>query len=317
MSFAPSAVEKATGQVYAELWSRYDDQLFRDSVEIFRSRWLANGEPAHFFQGKHCLDAGCGGGRYAIAMALMGASSVTGIDISECGLQDARRRQQQLGIDNIQFETGNVLDLPFPNESFDFACCSGVLHHTAGVERGLRELARVLRRGGSLYLLLYGSGGLFWPSNLLLRPLASLAGWEEMDRGVSAAGVADNRRRSLLDDLFVPLLETYSRERMEFLLRDAGFQSWRYWTRANLDHETDANAMIEELQMRLRVWEAAVATCSSPTSSIVERQGVTLLAAAVAAAQNIVDLRRTGAISDSQLRDAVIGQGHHRLIAER
>jgi SAM-dependent methyltransferase len=317
MSFAPSAVEKATGQVYEELWSRYDDQLFRDSVEIFRSRWLANGEPAHFFQGRRCLDAGCGGGRYAIAMVLMGASSVAGIDISECGLQDARRRQQQLGIDNIRFETGSVLDLPFPNESFDFACCSGVLHHTPGVERGLQELARVLRRGGSLYLLLYGSGGIFWPSNLLMRPLASLAGWDEMDRGVSAAGVADNRRRSVLDDLFVPLLETYSRERMEFLLRDAGFQSWRYWTQANLDHESDANAMIEELQMRLRVWEGAVATCNSPTTVVVERQGVTLLKAAIAAAQSIVDLHGAGAISDSQLRDAVIGHGHHRLIAER
>jgi SAM-dependent methyltransferase len=317
MSFMPSAIERATSDVYGGLWNRYDDHLFRDSVEIFRARWLANGEPADFFQGKHCLDAGCGGGRYSIAMALMGAASVIGIDISENGLQDGRKRQQQLGINNIEFQAGSVLHLPFPSESFDFVCSSGVLHHTPGIEQGLREMARVLRPGGSMYLLVYGSGGIFWPSNLLLRPLAGLAGWAEMYRGVSAAGVADNRRRSILDDLFVPLLETYPRERIEFLLRHTGFHTWHYWTQANLDHESDANAMIEELQMRLRLWEVTAATSAASAAAIVEQRGAALLGAVVDAARSMVELHRAGCISQSQLRDTIIGHGHHRLVAVR
>lgn len=61
-----------------------------------RNRWIANGEDPRFFAGKHCLDAGCGGGRFPIAMERLGASSVAGVDSSEVGFQDARRRQAML-----------------------------------------------------------------------------------------------------------------------------------------------------------------------------------------------------------------------------
>jgi len=43
-------------------------------------------------KGKRCLDAGCGGGRYSIALASLGAKDVIGVDLSRTLIADARRR---------------------------------------------------------------------------------------------------------------------------------------------------------------------------------------------------------------------------------
>ncbi|MGD0775192.1 MAG: class I SAM-dependent methyltransferase [Candidatus Solibacter sp.] len=317
MTFQPTVTEAATGELYGELWNHYDDALFRASVELFEKRWLANREPAEYFRGKRCLDAGCGGGRYSMALALMGAASVVGIDLGEDGLRDARLRQQRLGLTQVEFEQASVLNLPFPEGEFDFVCCSGVLHHTPGIERGLSELRRVLKPEGELYLLLYGAGGLFWPSVLLLRPLAKLIGRETLEKAVVTAGLPANRRRSLLDDYFVPLLETYTRERVEFLLRSSGFAAWRYWTDGRFDHESDASSMIGELEMRLAVWNAAAVGCADFRDASAAAAGAAILRDVVETARGLLFRHESGRISSAELREAVVGHGHHRLIARR
>src|SRR5690242_13736880 len=60
-----SQVELRTGTLYGSFWPQYDDELFAQSLALFKERWLANGEDVNFFAGKRCLDVGCGGGRYS------------------------------------------------------------------------------------------------------------------------------------------------------------------------------------------------------------------------------------------------------------
>src|SRR5689334_3112262 len=155
-----STDEKVTAELFGSLWGRLDDAQYRDSVELFAKRFRANGFDLNWFNGKRCLDAGCGSGRYAVAMALHGAAEVVGCDISESGLANARERA--VAVSNLTFKKGSVLDLPFPDATFDFVCCAGVLHHTPSIGRGLDEIARVLKKKGRLFLLLYGAGGLRW-----------------------------------------------------------------------------------------------------------------------------------------------------------
>ena len=317
MSFQTTATEASTGALYGDLWNRYDDRLFLDSVEMFEKRWLANGEAEGYFRGKRCLDAGCGGGRYSMAMAMMGAASVVGIDLGEEGLADARKRSEKLGLRHIEFERASVLNLPLAAGEFDFACCSGVLHHTSGIERGLRELHRVLRSGGELYLLLYGAGGLFWPATLLLRPLAETIGRQELEKAVAAAGLPANRRRAILDDYYVPILETYTRERVESLLRSSGFGEWRYWGAGQLDHEAGTPAMIGELEVRLTLWETAAKECTGGNSAAAAACGAAMLRSVVETARALLAEHESGRLSAAELRDAVIGHGHHRLVARR
>jgi len=310
-------VELKTGTLFGGLWPQYDDVLFKESVELFEKRWAANGEPGDFFVGKSCLDAGCGGGRYSIAMSKMGAESVVGIDLGEEGLEDARRRASSLVIGNIEFQRASVLALPFDSNRFHFACCSGVLMGTPGVERGLAELHRVLKPGGSLYLLLYGEGGLYWAVNLVMRTFASVLGKAEVDRCIAAAGLRANKRRTILDDLFVPILETYSRERVEFLLRDCGFQDWRYWQAGRFDQESDPATLVAELEIRVRLWEAGALSCSDTGKALIETHLAGLCRSVILAARNLIDQHKAGRLSDQELHHAIIGHGHHRLIATR
>jgi ubiquinone/menaquinone biosynthesis C-methylase UbiE len=312
-----SSVEQRTGKLYGGLWSQYDDDLFIKSLELFKDRWLANNESPDFFMGKRCLDVGCGGGRYSLAMARMGAKSVVGVDVSESGLKDAAMRGERIGYSNVTFKQATALELPFADAEFDFVCCSGVLHHTRSVERGLREIHRVLKPGGSLYLLLYGAGGIFWPLNALLRPFAALVGQDDLDVAVEHAGYAANKRRSVLDDLFVPILETYTKERVDQLLADAGFLQSRRWTSARLDHETDAHTMLAELESRLPMWEAGYQTSSDPMKVVVQLHCANLCRTVIAAVRDLIEQGTAGRLTAEQLQDAVVGHGHHRLIATR
>jgi ubiquinone/menaquinone biosynthesis C-methylase UbiE len=308
-------IEEKTGQLYGDLWPQYDGHLYAQSVDLFAKRWAANGEDLAFFQNKYCLDAGCGGGRYSFAMAKMGAAAVVGVDISATGLDDARRRGDSLGYTNVLFQQGSVLDLPFPDSTFDFVCCSGVLHHTPAVDRGLFEIHRVLKPGGSAYLLLYGSGGMFWPLNYLLRALARVLGRSEVERYVAGAGYAASKRRAVVDDLFVPILETYSAERIAALLKSAGFIDFRTWQGERMDHESDASSLLAEVELRAQMWQVGVKIANDPANSSLVPHGVSISLAVVSAIRALIEEYKAKRITQQQLHDAVIGDGHHRVIA--
>jgi ubiquinone/menaquinone biosynthesis C-methylase UbiE len=311
------AVEQRTGQLFGDLWTRYDDRLFEESVALFEQRWRANGEPPEFFRGKRCLDAGAGGGRYTIAMARMGARESVGIDVGQAGLADARGRAERLGIGGVTFREASVLSLPFEAESFDFVCCSGVLHHTPSVERGLSEIHRVLRPGGSAYVLLYGAGGQYWPLTLVLRPYATLLGYSEVARCVEAAELPPNKRRTVLDDLFVPLLETYSVERVDTLLQHAGFSTWRRWERGQLDHESDPFSIVREIATRERMWRAGARTAGEESTARIEEALADLCGAVARTAATLIAAHDAKQLSAAELRAALIGTGLHRLVAQR
>jgi ubiquinone/menaquinone biosynthesis C-methylase UbiE len=115
------------------------DTAFRRIVELLEAR------PATTI-----LDAGCGYGFHAVRLARLGLQ-VTGLDISEVTLDEARKRIDQEGLsDRIELLRADLLALPYPDNSFDFVNCWGVLMHIPEPEHALAELLRVLRPGGRL-----------------------------------------------------------------------------------------------------------------------------------------------------------------------
>ncbi|HYB74036.1 MAG TPA: methyltransferase domain-containing protein [Candidatus Sulfotelmatobacter sp.] len=100
------------------------------------------------------LDAGCGTGVCSLALAER-AGRVVGFDLSGGSLRTARRLAEGAGAKRLAFAQGSLLQLPFPDASFDLVWSWGVVHHTADPARALDELARVLRPGGTLVLALY------------------------------------------------------------------------------------------------------------------------------------------------------------------
>jgi demethylmenaquinone methyltransferase/2-methoxy-6-polyprenyl-1,4-benzoquinol methylase len=97
--------------------------------------------------GDRVLDACCGTGDLALAAAGEGGR-VTGLDFSERMLERARRKSSA-----IEWVEGDLLDLPFEDDGFDAATVGFGVRNIEDLDRGLRELRRVLRPGGRLAVL--------------------------------------------------------------------------------------------------------------------------------------------------------------------
>jgi demethylmenaquinone methyltransferase / 2-methoxy-6-polyprenyl-1,4-benzoquinol methylase len=96
---------------------------------------------------RRALDVATGTGDLAIALERRGAE-VIGVDFAEKMLEIAR--QKAPGID---FRTGNALALDFPNDSFDAATVGFGARNFDDLDRGLAEMARVVRPGGRVVVL--------------------------------------------------------------------------------------------------------------------------------------------------------------------
>ena len=110
-------------------------------------RWRRLAAEAVVHPGDRVLDAACGTGDLAVADLRAGAGRVTGLDFSEAMLARARRKAP------LEWVRGDMLALPFADETFDVATVGFGVRNVADLELALRELRRVLRPGGRLAIL--------------------------------------------------------------------------------------------------------------------------------------------------------------------
>jgi ubiquinone/menaquinone biosynthesis C-methylase UbiE len=96
------------------------------------------------------LEVACGSANDYRSCAECGLAShvdYRGIDLSEKNVANARRR-----FPRVPFDVGDVRDLPFADDTFDYVVASDLFEHLpiAGMERALAEAMRVVRRGLAL-----------------------------------------------------------------------------------------------------------------------------------------------------------------------
>ena len=111
-------------------------------------RWRRRAAEAAVRAGDRVLDAACGTGDLAIADLRAGAGKVTGLDFSPKMLERARTKHT-----SIEWLQGDMLALPFADETFDAATVGFGVRNVENLELGLRELRRVLRPGGRVAIL--------------------------------------------------------------------------------------------------------------------------------------------------------------------
>ncbi len=93
------------------------------------------------------LDAGCGAGTYSRELAARGCE-VVGFDYSLPTILKARGRSGP----EVRWAVGDVTALPVRDAAFDGALCFGVVQALGSSERAIRELARVVRPGGEVWI---------------------------------------------------------------------------------------------------------------------------------------------------------------------
>jgi demethylmenaquinone methyltransferase / 2-methoxy-6-polyprenyl-1,4-benzoquinol methylase len=175
-------------------------------------RWRRLAAASAVRGGDRVLDAACGTGDLAIADLKAGAGNVTGLDFSAKMLERARVKSTA-----IEWLQGDMLALPFADETFDAATVGFGVRNVENLELGLSELRRVLRPGGRLAIL-----EITQPRGAL-RPFYSL--W--FDRVVPLLG-------KVLPggDAYTYLPASVKRfptaERLADMLREAGFTDVRF-----------------------------------------------------------------------------------------
>jgi tetratricopeptide (TPR) repeat protein/SAM-dependent methyltransferase len=102
------------------------------------------------------LVAGCGTGQHALATATRYLdATVLAVDLSRASLAYALRKTRELGVGNIEYRQGDILELAALDRRFDLIECAGVLHHMADPLAGWRVLSELLRPGGLMFIALY------------------------------------------------------------------------------------------------------------------------------------------------------------------
>jgi SAM-dependent methyltransferase len=96
--------------------------------------------------GSRVIDVGCGDGRHIAEAARRGAFAV-GLDYDAGELRKARAR---IGAQRVDLVVGDAARLPFHDSAFDAAICTETLEHLPDDAGAVREIARVLRGGGTL-----------------------------------------------------------------------------------------------------------------------------------------------------------------------
>lgn len=104
--------------------------------------------------GNTAIDLCCGTCDWTISMAEASGGQITGLDFSENMLQFGHRKVKERGLDNrISLVQGNAMELPFEDNTFDYATIGFGLRNVPDLYQVLREMQRVVKPGGMVVCL--------------------------------------------------------------------------------------------------------------------------------------------------------------------
>jgi SAM-dependent methyltransferase len=201
------------------------------------------------------LVAGCGTVQAAVLAYTNPGCKVFGVDVSEASLAHERFLQDRHGLSNLALYKGDLRDAHQIGRDFDVVFATGVLHHLADPDRGLRALSAVLAPEGVLIGMVYASGrrtGVYMVQDMLRRLgvtpdaegvaltrrlLADLPPGHFVHRYIEAAGELTHDA-ALVDTFLNPQDRAYTvPQTLDLLERNSlAFQGWAepawYWPEA-------------------------------------------------------------------------------------
>lgn len=106
-------------------------------------------------KGSKVLDLACGSGRFSIEAAKLGFN-VTGLDVTPEAVKAARARAKKNKLNNVEFVEGDMTDLKFKDDTFDYIFCprfsiNAVATHEQR-SKAVRQMLRVSKKEGKVFI---------------------------------------------------------------------------------------------------------------------------------------------------------------------
>ncbi len=133
-----------------------DSPFYGYNVAVIQDQYVGRGAVGvvdfllpHVKPGMSVLDAGCGPGTITQGLAEIAApGKVIGCDLEPGMVERAAELAEGKGLDNLSFQVGNILDLPFDDNTFDVVMSCAVTEHLSEPVKAMSELGRVAKKGG-------------------------------------------------------------------------------------------------------------------------------------------------------------------------
>jgi ubiquinone/menaquinone biosynthesis C-methylase UbiE len=208
----------------------------------------------HAYRGKNVLEIGCSIATDGLEFARNGAN-YTGVDLTPHAIEIARERFELFNVPG-RFEVANAEEhLGFQDETFDHVYSFGVIHHSPTPEKIVREIYRLLRKGGTFTVMLYNRNSInYYVEIMFLRKvfrylllpkfmpglLASATGFDKW----KLEGHREALNRKLTKDQWIsmntdgpycPLARVYNRAEADALFKDFADVRQEVWE-FNPDH---------------------------------------------------------------------------------
>lgn len=208
--------------------SELEARIAAKFTEIADGGWFPSDLPAEHHQlravcealqiqpGQKVLDAGCARGRFLKALVQTEAE-LFGVDLTAIFLRGARRN-----VPKARFCQGSLAELPFAAGTFDAVLCVEALEHLPDTAAAIRELARVLKPGGTLVVIDKNARGLH-PGTLI--PNAIWKRWHEFKGDWMYSGDFPFRERWFHPEGLRELLGRYFQETEVRYLAEPGSRS--------------------------------------------------------------------------------------------
>jgi SAM-dependent methyltransferase len=258
-----SGAAERTADHYGQLFPKMDDYNYYLEPYLTLEQRIKKNRLEHYFEDldhKTALDAGCGGGRYTLALNRLGFGAVFGVDLSPENVVWAQSQALAKSIERVHYFKADVLAIPFAEQYFDFVLSLGVLHHTHDMNRGLREIYRVLKPGGVCYLsVMEKPGGVLMDVVELLRVVLGPVPPPYARRLLRAFGLKEFMVYHILDHLLVPIHHRTKPEELEKMLGQAGFSSWERLSRGGTFdtteriHQCEKKGKLKDIQWKYGV----------------------------------------------------------------
>src|SRR5690625_2327950 len=147
--------EERVHHVFEKIYDNYDSM---NSIISFKRHvsWRKDVmKRMNVQQDSNVLDVCTGTGDWALSLANeVGTNGkVIGLDFSKNMLKVAQEKKEQSQLEQLEFIHGNAMDLPFPDNTFDYVTIGFGLRNVPNYETVLKEMYRVVKPGGKVVCL--------------------------------------------------------------------------------------------------------------------------------------------------------------------